>query len=99
MSVGGTAAPFRPHPRLTGPRPYSFGRRCGRRRLLVGESGQAKMDDGCDHGADDRDQTIYQASPRLPVTIIGPSARAELKAAPVSGPPVPLRPTILTGTV
>ena len=29
-----------------------------------------------------------QASPRLPVTIIGPSARAGLKAAPVSAPPM-----------
>src|SRR5712671_4418241 len=33
-------------------------------------------------------RTYNQASPRLPVTIIGPSARAGLKAAPVSGPPI-----------
>jgi hypothetical protein len=55
----------------------------------VGELGEARVQNGGDDGANDRGAVRYsQASLKLPVATIGPSARAGLNAVPVRAPPM-----------
>src|SRR6202035_5082788 len=84
MSVGSTAAPCRPHPRLTRPRAYSAGAAAAAGRSWVSTE-RPRWTTAAMMAPTIEAKTYKQASLRLPVTIIAPSARAGLKAAPVSG--------------
>ncbi len=89
MSVGGTAlpAPFHPHPRLTRPRAYSAGAAATAGRSSASRE-RPRWTTAAMMAPTIGARTYNQASLRLPVTIIGPNARAGLKAAPVSAPPI-----------
>src|SRR3984893_8000816 len=100
---GGTAlhAPWRPHPKLTRPRAYSAGGANAAGRSWVSTE-KPRWTTAAMMAPTIGAKTYNQASPRLPVTIIGPNARAGLKAAPVSAPPMRMLNTnvrpIATGT-
>jgi len=81
MSVGGTALPCSVPPTS---KPHSAGAAAAAGRSSVSTE-RPRWTTAANDGADAKPYS--QASLRLPVTIIGPSARAGVKAAPVSAPP------------
>src|SRR5260221_13574863 len=84
MIVGGTAAPSRQHPRFPRPGVSSAGAAAAAGRSWVSTE-RPRWTTAAMMAPTIGAKTYNQASLRLPVTITGPSARAGLKAAPVSG--------------
>src|SRR5712671_1769741 len=87
MSVGGTAATCRPHRRFTRPKAHSAGAAAAAGRSWVSTE-RPRWTTAAMMAPTIGAKPYNQASLRLPVTIIGPSARAGLKAAPVNAPPM-----------